>query len=288
MTFERLEIGDAVLYRGDCLDVLPTLTGISAIITDPPFSERTHRGHDASASGHREALPLRRSRNGKEYSPSKDGALRKPLGYDPWTAANVEAFVAVAGLVCDGWLVCMTDHTLAPTYCEAMRKAGRYVFAPLPFYSPRSRVRLSGDGPSSWTDWIIVSRTAAQARWGTLPGGYSPRPGYGDHMHMGGKPPGLMRDLVNDYSRRCDLICDPCMGAATTIVAAIQCGRRAIGIEKNSDYFELACKRVEEVNANGMFAEAAADSADLFRDATACPGAGGTGLPDEPALDANR
>ena len=37
MTFERIEIGDAVLYRGDCLDVLPTLSKVDAVITDPPF-----------------------------------------------------------------------------------------------------------------------------------------------------------------------------------------------------------------------------------------------------------
>lgn len=37
MTFERVEIGDAVLYRGDCMDVLQTLGAVDAVITDPPY-----------------------------------------------------------------------------------------------------------------------------------------------------------------------------------------------------------------------------------------------------------
>jgi site-specific DNA-methyltransferase (adenine-specific) len=35
--FERVEIGPHVLYRGDCLEVLPTLSGVDAVVTDPPF-----------------------------------------------------------------------------------------------------------------------------------------------------------------------------------------------------------------------------------------------------------
>lgn len=34
---EKVEIGGAVLYHGDCVEILPTLTGIDAVITDPPY-----------------------------------------------------------------------------------------------------------------------------------------------------------------------------------------------------------------------------------------------------------
>ena len=30
-------IGDATLYRGDCLEILPTLEGIDVVVTDPPY-----------------------------------------------------------------------------------------------------------------------------------------------------------------------------------------------------------------------------------------------------------
>jgi len=34
---ERVEIGDAVLYLGDCLEILPTLQKVDAVVTDPPY-----------------------------------------------------------------------------------------------------------------------------------------------------------------------------------------------------------------------------------------------------------
>jgi len=34
---ERVEIGDAVLYHGDCLEILPTLEKVDAVVTDPPY-----------------------------------------------------------------------------------------------------------------------------------------------------------------------------------------------------------------------------------------------------------
>jgi len=41
-------------------------------------------------------------------------------------------------------------------------------------------------------------------------------------------------------------ICDPFMGSGTTGVAALQLGRRFIGIELDPGYFDIACKRIEE------------------------------------------
>ena len=53
-----------------------------------------------------------------------------------------------------------------------------------------------------------------------------------------------MRAIVGDYSRPGDLVVDPCMGAGTTLVAAVELGRRAIGCEPDTGRFELAAKRL--------------------------------------------
>ena len=34
---DRVEIGEAVLYHGDCLEILPTLPKVDAVVTDPPY-----------------------------------------------------------------------------------------------------------------------------------------------------------------------------------------------------------------------------------------------------------
>lgn len=48
------------------------------------------------------------------------------------------------------------------------------------------------------------------------------------------------------------VICDPYMGAGTTGVAAVMAGRKFIGIEQNPKYFDAACKRIEQVIAQGQ------------------------------------
>lgn len=226
-------IGRATLYLGDCRDILPTLPKVGHIITDPPYSARTHAGHDAGAR------------------PGMDGAARSDLGYGALSIDDVNALSDIFTASSYGWIVWMTDHTLAPHIGGALERNGRYVFAPLPYYHAGRSVRLAGDGPSSWTDWLVVARTSEQHRWGTLRGGYIAGPGWDDKVRMGGKPTRLMQLVVNDYSRPNDLICDPFMGAGTTGIACAKEGRDFIGIEIDPAAFDIACKRIEEAQRQG-------------------------------------
>jgi len=41
---------------------------------------------------------------------------------------------------------------------------------------------------------------------------------------------------------------DPFMGSGTTGVAAVQMGRKFIGIEREPKYFEIACRRIEQAS----------------------------------------
>lgn len=229
-------IGRATLYLGDCRDVLPTLGKVAHIITDPPYSERTHAGHDAAAGT----------------------AHVRALGYAALSPETVVDLASLFSQKTDGWIAWMTDHTLAPHIEVGLSANDRYVFAPLPFHHPGRSVRLTGDGPSSWTDWIVVARTRALSKWGTLPGGYVAGPGWNDKQRMGGKPTRLMQLLVNDYSRRGDLVCDPFMGAGTTGVACMIEGRDFVGVEIDPVAFDIACRRIEDAQRQGNLFEGAA------------------------------
>lgn len=245
----RVQIGSATLYLGDCRDILPTLDPVEAIIVDPPYSERCHQGHDAGAGL------------------ARDGSERAELGYSCLSLADVDELAAAYAKACSGWIVWMTDSDLALAVRKSLEQEDRYAFAPLPFYAPGSRVRLTGDGPSSWTDWIVVARTKRQSKWGTLPGGYMAGPGWNDKARMGGKPSLLMAALVRDYSRAGDTVLDTHMGAGTTGVACAKLGRRFIGIEIDEEAFDLSCRRIEMAQAQGdMFVAPAAieKPVDLF------------------------
>lgn len=234
----KVEIGNATLYLGDCMDILPTLDKVDAVLVDPPYSARTHAGHDIVARG-----------------ATYDGSEREKLGYAALTENQVEQLAKIYAEKCKGWVVWMTDHILAPTIALEQQKVGRYVFAPLPFYQSGRSVRISGDGPCSWTDWIVVSRTKAQIKWGTLPGGYIAGQGWNDKERMGGKPTLLMDALVLDYSRAGDVVLDSHMGAGTTGVACIRNGRKFVGCEIDQKAFDIACKRIEQAVAQGQLFE---------------------------------
>ena len=196
-----------------------------ALITDPPYSAKTHGGHRA----------------GKQ----RDGGVRADLDYTPWDRATVELAVGLWTPRVHGWIVIMTDHILAPAWSAALETAGLYVFAPLPFVSPGSRVRLQGDGPSSWSVWIVTARPRREpySKWGTLPGAYVMRPEHGMPV-VGCKPMSLMRSLVYDYSREGDLIWDPCCGGGSTLVAAKETDRRSTGIDVDHAHCAIAAQRL--------------------------------------------
>lgn len=65
----------------------------------------------------------------------------------------------------------------------------------------------------------------------------------GNEYHPTEKPVSLMQEVVG---WTIGTVLDPFMGSGTTLVACAKMGRKGIGIEIDPDYFEIACKRVEE------------------------------------------
>ena len=76
--------------------------------------------------------------------------------------------------------------------------------------------------------------------------------------HPTQKPLRLMKWCIG-FLPDAQTILDPFMGSGTTGVAAVQMGRKFIGIEREERYFEIACKRIEQAQRQGdLFIEAAA------------------------------
>lgn len=206
------------------------------LCVDAPYSAKTHQGHESGLA----KVSLWKGKPSKRMF--SEG--RQSIKYSAWSKSDVESFVEWWGPRTRGWIVSITDHALAPVWASAMESVGRYVFAPMPLVETGSRVRLSGDGPSTWTCWIVVARPrhVPYSRWGTLPGAYVV-PSESKPI-TGGKPLGAMRDIVRDYSREGDIVCDPCAGAGTTLLAARMEGRAYIGAEADPATHALATRRL--------------------------------------------
>ena len=207
-----------------------------ALITDPPYSERTHSG---------------------TASISKQ-AGRSDLDYAGLDAETAYLWATEWSRACRGWVVVITDDDLVPAWKRGMRDAGRFVFAQIPIIYPDS-VRLVGDGPASAAVYAVVSRprTLPWSRWGSLPGWYKSLRVKGSPV-VGAKALPLMRAIVRDYSRPGDLVCDPCAGGGTTLRAALAEGRRAVGAEMDPETWRKARGVQVEADERGqvdLFAE---------------------------------
>lgn len=93
------------------------------------------------------------------------------------------------------------------------------------------------DGELAWT-----SRRMALREFIKCPKGM-------DKEHPCQKPLPLMRWCLG-FVPSAETICDPYMGSGATGVAAIEAGKAFIGIERDPDYFALACRRIREANGD--------------------------------------
>lgn len=221
------------LRHGPWQTALADVEEVDCTITDPPYSARVHRA-GALIEG-------------------KDDAERSvSIGYDAFIEADIKEFCESWSPRTTGWMCMNTSHDLVPAWESYLNEAGRYVFPPVPCVMRGMSVRLQGDGPSSWTCWLMVARPRRKEfmSWGTLPGAYfTPPPSRASakgakSIVMGQKPQWLINAIVRDYSRKGALVADPYSGGGTTARACESLGRRFVGAEKNEETFLKAQERL--------------------------------------------
>lgn len=222
------------LRHGRWESALADVGAVGTIITDPPYGERTHRG--ALQGGQ---MADGRTLNLTDTERGGDGCSRTPITYPYWTAADVAAFVSSWAPRTERWIVAMTSHDLLPAWEAAAEAVNWHWFAPIAAVISGMGVRVLADGPANWTIHLAVMRRRSRqlgskpgSIWRSLPGGYAGP--MGSYQQGGrGKPLWLLDALVRDYSDAGHVVCDPCAGWATTLVAARNAGRLAIGADED-------------------------------------------------------
>jgi site-specific DNA-methyltransferase (adenine-specific) len=211
-------IGNATLYLGDCLDILPTLPKVDAVITDPPYGINLGA---TSGSGGAHGLAL------DAYASYEDT-------YENYVAQIVPALrMAISGASRAAVFIGPHIHelpkfdALGGVYCSAA--TGRHQwgfknFLPVLFYGTYPDLHKGAQYPT-----VIASNETAEKNGHPVP-----------------KPIGWMRWLVSLCTRRGETVLDQFMGSGTTGVAAVQLGRLFVGIEREPRYFDIACRRIED------------------------------------------
>lgn len=222
------------LRPGRWQDVLADVGECDALITDPPYSPRTHEGQRTGSS------------------------IRMPtIGYTSITKEECEEFAQAWSRRSRWWAVIFCDHLAFQWHEAAWSAAGWLVFAPL-LVKMNPTPRFSGDGPAFGLEFIMAARRrTSERKSGSLPAYYETMCGLAGEGQRsivpGAKQVDVMRALVRDYTRPGDLIVDPCAGGGTTLLAAAIEGRRAIGSEMDPETFTKAKARLERGYTPEMF-----------------------------------
>lgn len=207
----RIEtIGDATLYLGDCMDIMPALSKVDAVITDPPYG--INENSKKVASRGKLAAPKDYGDFDWDKAPPSDQLIELIR-----TKGQHQAFFGG------------NYFTLPPTSCWLVWD------------------KLNGDNDFAdcelaWTNWPKAVRRL-QWRWNGMI-----RQGNEERYHPTQKPLEVMKWVIT-LCPKSETILDPFMGSGTTGVAAIQMGRQFIGIEREPKYFDIACKRIEQAVA---------------------------------------
>jgi len=220
-------IGNATLYLGDCLEVMPSLGPVDAVVTDPPYGiGYVHRGNirgekalvgQTKAANSRGILPI--TNDDRPFDPAPLLGFSRVLmwGADRYRARLPETGSFIA------W-----DKSLG------RGPADNFVdveFAWCNWREPRNCVRML------WKGLVCDKRGENN----------------GLRVHPVQKPIRLMAWCIERAGG--GIILDPYMGSGTTGVAAMILGRKFIGVEIEKRWFDIACRRIEESQRQGDLLE---------------------------------
>jgi site-specific DNA-methyltransferase (adenine-specific) len=223
------------IYHGDCREILPGLERIDAVVTDPPYSSggqfRGDRTQNVS------------SKYVQTHNDEFAGDTRDQRAYLAWSSMWLSQLYAIAnnGAVC---LIC-TDWRQLPTMTDAIQCGGWIWRNIVTWWKPG--IRMQRGRFSSSSEYILYGSKGVPQE-----GKHSPQnviqtsPMRAEHKeHLAEKPVDLFVNILG-VTKDTASILDPFMGSGTTLRAAKDLGRRAIGVEIEEKYCEIAAKRLDQ------------------------------------------
>lgn len=207
------------IYHGDCRDILPHLEPVDLVLTDPPW------GNPISCKAEYEAKEI-------EFLPFVYDVLEEGgLIYCFWNAKDIPSFQVKFEKYFNlkNIIVCFKENMVT---CPWDKAAFQYQWEPI-FYGTKGKTNFITNYKS------IQAGIPCGDVWKAV----KPQSNYkSDHrQHTAQKPIKIMLRAVT-FSE--GTILDPFMGSGTTLVAAKQLGRKAIGIEIEEKYCEIAVNRL--------------------------------------------
>lgn len=226
MTDPYYQDDQVTLYHGDCLEVMASMPGCSVdcVITDPPYTERTHGAA--------------KTNRGKGHG-------TKAIDFAAFTDSSLRAALVECGRLTRRWVVASLDYAHAFGF-DADPPDGLRSLRIGVWVKPNPMPQISADRPGQgWEAISFMHRSDAKPAWNG--GGKAGVWSYPVQQNMGHptvKPLSMVQDWVRLFTDAEDLILDPFAGSGTTLIAAANERRKAIGVELEERYCELIAKRL--------------------------------------------
>jgi len=230
------------LERGEALSLLQGLpsASVDAVVTDPPYSSGGQfRGDRSGRTG------LKYVQTGVEVQrPDFSGDTRDQRSFEYWCVLWLSEAARVAK---PGAPLCVfSDWRQLPVVTDAVQ-AGGWVWRGVAVWDKTEGTRPRVGGFRSQCEYIVWASNGPMDEdvgkvVGCLPGVFRHSVLQDDKFHQTGKPTPLMADVVK-VCQRGGVVLDPFSGSGTTIVAALNTGRRGIGFELTQEYSDIAKAR---------------------------------------------
>lgn len=232
-------IGQATLYLGDCLSIMPELTA-DVVITSPPYNTLEPSAKPSGLHAER--------KTGKNAWMDKQGNYfdqRSEPEYQAWQQDVLDACLKVAPLVWinhktryrDGVGIHPLTFYKAPLFAEVVWDRGISMALNCGRYAPSHEYWFAFGKPAFWDDTL----NAKMSVWRVPPGIEKDK----DNDHPCPYPPKLVEPLIQSSAHVYATVLDPFMGSGSTGVACHRLGRKFIGIELEPRFFDMACERLE-------------------------------------------